>query len=743
MKKILCVFFLCCSLFAVAQTYDNQKPASFYHHLKSVKTTDILPFYTTNKVNKAENTRNQKKLHFAHVLDTILIWKILSITDTLPDGSWVGRLKIKSAGAYSINMTIKDIQLPKGCRLYVYNADTTQVSPTYTHADITDYGTLTIPPVKGDEIFMEVDIPNHLNMEDVNFNIATIGHDYKNVFKILRTTLKSGFCNVNINCPQGEDWYKEKKSVCKIVVNNAELCSGAFVNNTKRDAKYYFITANHCISTDYNAQNTVFYFNYESAECTGFTAGAKQTISGARKRATSDLIDFTLVELINKPPDTFNVYWAGWNRGENPSQSSTGIHHPNGEIKKICIDYDAPITDSYGNGYNSNAHWKIAEWDVGVTESGSSGSPIFNEDHQITGTLTGGEAICGSPFNDYYAKFVRSWADYPEADRQLKFWLDPLNTSITFVNGYDKLNPITSLDAGIYKILAPEKTYCNQIVMNPKVVFNNNGDAQITKLIVGYYLNNDITVTKNWTGKLAINRLDTILFDPITLLPGKYKFKFFTQYPNDSIDKNKKNDTLVMNSEVVIGSVVAVEFTSDRFGDESSWKLMDYNNKLLGQAGPFATGASYTYLKNFCLSDGMYDLLLFDTNGDGFCCSDGKGSLRIINMTTQDTTVKNDFFSDKDSLRFYVNTGDKLQILNFDNLKLYPNPTDGLLDIYIKGMSAKTLKITDVFGKVLLTDKGFKNHFNMDLHYLSEGLYFIWVTENDKQSVAKIVLKRK
>jgi hypothetical protein len=77
------------------------------------------------------------------------------------------------------------------------------------------------------------------------------------------------------------------------------------------------------------------------------------------------------------------------------------------------------------------------ETNHGVTEGGSSGSPIFNQDKRIVGHLTGGSSTCSSPTSpDFYGKLDRDWDDNPNtADQKLKMFLDPQNTGATFMDG--------------------------------------------------------------------------------------------------------------------------------------------------------------------------------------------------------------------------------------------------------------------------------------------------------------------
>jgi hypothetical protein len=81
--------------------------------------------------------------------------------------------------------------------------------------------------------------------------------------------------------------------------------------------------------------------------------------------------------------------------------------------------------------------WTRTETNWGVTEGGSSGSPIFNDQGLIVGQLTGGEASCSNLTGpDYYGKFSHSWDQIGDTDStQLKPWLDPDNTGMEVLGG--------------------------------------------------------------------------------------------------------------------------------------------------------------------------------------------------------------------------------------------------------------------------------------------------------------------
>ena len=76
------------------------------------------------------------------------------------------------------------------------------------------------------------------------------------------------------------------------------------------------------------------------------------------------------IKLYNDIPSSYGAYYAGWSRStSSPGNHVVGIHHADGDIKKISYD-------AYGMG--SSGNW----WDFGYSSGrvipGSSGSPFFD-----------------------------------------------------------------------------------------------------------------------------------------------------------------------------------------------------------------------------------------------------------------------------------------------------------------------------------------------------------------------------
>ena len=134
----------------------------------------------------------------------------------------------------------------------------------------------------------------------------------------------SGQCNINVNCPEGATWATEKRSVALIVQGSYSVCTGNLINNTANDGTPYFLTANHCLG---NPGNWVYYFNHESATCTGNNGPTNQSISGGTLLVNSGQSDVALIEL-SQTPCGFQRAIRGLGCLSVTPSSTVGIHHP-------------------------------------------------------------------------------------------------------------------------------------------------------------------------------------------------------------------------------------------------------------------------------------------------------------------------------------------------------------------------------------------------------------------------------
>jgi V8-like Glu-specific endopeptidase len=416
-----------------------------------------------------ENDPALKPLRFAESFEVNLTPDNNGTWTKNVEGYNIWQIRIESPGAYSLNLILKPYHLPEGARLFVYNQDRTHTIGAFTSFNNKSYNSLALSPVSGETVILQYEEPVNPEFKG-ELGISQVNHDFMGIVSDptgRRPLGLSGSCNIDINCELGKKWAAVKNSVCRIVVAGKELCSGTLINNSKKDKTPYVITANHCFMKYMNGeQNTVYLFNYESPYCGALDGDVTNSVSGSLKIANSDSIDFFLVKLSENPPPNYRPFFAGWDRSGTPPDSVVSIHHPVGDIKKIALDYNSPVVATYKSTekqYLTNGFWKTLTWEYGTTESGSSGSGYFDQNLRLIGTLTGGAAQCSNSVNDFFERLDVAWNHYTDSARQLKCWLDPLNSGISKLDGIsgyqgeNYCNSFTHLVDGDTPALAPMK----------------------------------------------------------------------------------------------------------------------------------------------------------------------------------------------------------------------------------------------------------------------------------------------
>ncbi len=393
----------------------------------------------------------------------------------LQDGGRLWRVALKSRDAKGLSVQFSEYNLTDGAQLFIYTPDFSQVIGALTSFNNTESGVFSTQLIAADEIIVEYYEP--IPVDGKPFRIDGLLHAYRMIPEAPSANREFGDsagCQVNINCTEGSNWQDEKRGVVRILVFEGQYagwCSGSLVNNTAQDCSPYVLTALHCglNSTTSNYNQWVFYFNYESSGCANGSQSQvpNNTMSGCAKIASSNDgggdygSDYVLVELNNNVPQSYNAYYNGWRRNNVGSSSGVSIHHPSGDIKKISTYNSSLLSTSWG-GVASNTHW-VVYWNStsnghGVTEGGSSGSPIFDNNGYIIGTLTGGSSFCSAPNSpDLYGKMSYHWNSNPGDN--LSNYLDPEGTGATSLGGTyapcDSSNPDPDPECDAGTIAAP------------------------------------------------------------------------------------------------------------------------------------------------------------------------------------------------------------------------------------------------------------------------------------------------
>lgn len=542
LKNISFLFALLCAVLSL----NAQEPVSWEFDVDTTPGIIELPPLDLNEI-MAEDAVNDldKSQPWRYGIERPLDIDINSsgVWNTLPDGSGsVWMAAIQSPDAINLSINFNDIYIPEGARLQLFNGDRSDMSRVYKSSENTPNNKLASWFVTGDIVWIEYFEPANVSQIS-RLNIGSVIHGYRmgkvhQYFDENRGLNDSGICNFDVNCPTGNDFDNlkniVKKAVALLTLGNGYLCSASLINNTASDKKPYLLTANHCLqNSDPTYWSVRFNWMSPSPVCgseddsvdiqTNFTA------SGAELKASNSLSDFALVELVNPIPASWDIAFAGWDMNDTEPLFEVGIHHPNGDIMKICRDDDGAVKENA----NGTEVWLIGGvsvgsgngWELGTTESGSSGSPLFDDSGRIIGQLYAGQSSCDGIENnndyDIYGRLGVSWDAGSTPQTRLKDWLDPLNTGQTTTESIQ--NILSVPDNPIIGVL--------EIFPNPASTTITISNTRYPNLVFGLY-----TATGQQLMSGSLSNTDNVL-NIDTCAKGIYFLNLIDEDTNKRITK--------------------------------------------------------------------------------------------------------------------------------------------------------------------------------------------------------------
>ena len=690
----------------------------------------------------------------------------------LPNGGRLWILHVKCEQALTVNLTFENTNIPTGNQLFVYNPTKDFILGAFTQEHIYD-GQLGTELIPGEDAIIEYYVAPKNNYGHVQ--LATVTHGYRTANEFIEKAFgSSGSCNMNVNCPDGLPWIPQRNSAVMLVSGSSGFCSGALINNTQNDGKPYVLTANHCYS---NPATWVFRFNWQAIDCPNPGASPTfQSLSGAVLRARRTPSDFCLVEITGglvsgTVPLGYNPYFSGWDNSGSIPTATVCIHHPSGDIKKIAFDDAAPSISQGMGSSEANSTWTV-EWDRNTTtEGGSSGSPLFDQNHRIIGQLWGGGASCQNlSAPDYYGRVANSWAPTGgNSTNQLKFWLDPSNSGAAFIDGFDPNNTtVVALDAALSAAQLTAQAICGANYL-PTVSLMNVGTTVLTSAQINYQLDNGTAQQYNWTGSLNQWQAQTISLPVIQFAAGNHTFSATVSNPNQALDENATNNQSVAN--IVVTAVpetidlLKVTLLTDDYADETYVELLNSagavvwfegNEIVAGNFGtsnfpaptdpttPLQNNTTYNYDIPLTAFE-CYTFVIYDYYGDGMGASqwggtDGALSLADNNSIDIFALPAADF---GDSAAAVVRHIDDVSIDEASfNLSIAPNPATTELYINWYNNAQMHIQLFDVCGKQLLSLQQEASAIQLDIQGVCAGTYLLQLTNANGQVVKKKFVKQ-
>lgn len=457
MKRIILALGL---ILAINAVKSQELPYGYNQHESTLLslTTYAVPTQDQEALVEAAEANDKlgKMSMYGNIIDATVNADTHGRWSTDAVGNLVWQFKFSSPGAKAVALLFDNFYLPEGSVYYIYSADRSWFEGPFDFTENHPTGIYRSADAFGEEAIFEYVQPADV-VGTPRLGISGIINYYRFIEDLREDRGGLGTsdnCQIDVNCPEGTNWVDQRQAVVRLSIvagNGVGFCTGTLVNNTNYDCKNYILTAMHCTedSSNSNLLSSTVRFNFQRANCGSGSAPMSQQKVGLILRADSNDnggtsgSDFALVEMDDTIPSNWNPYYAGWDATTSaPTPDANGhrgfcIHHPSGDAKK----FSTAATVTNGNWVAPGNHWRVVwtetQTNWGVTEGGSSGSPLFNKSKRIVGTLTGGGSFCDAlSASDYYGKMERHFYGNPNtAAQELEEWLDPNNSGLTAIDG--------------------------------------------------------------------------------------------------------------------------------------------------------------------------------------------------------------------------------------------------------------------------------------------------------------------
>ena len=385
----------------------------------------------------------------AAAMQSLWQWKNTAV------GGKVAAISFNAEGAYGLRLGVLVKQLPGSATVRVYTQSAPDkvfqisgqailqlIERNQAAGDQSDAARTWWTPDTGEgEATLEVELPPGVAASALDIAVPQLSHIFENLSLPTAQEYQeqveaakineSDPCNLDANCYS--DNAQERNAVARMLFTKnggSYLCTGTLMNDTQNSFKPYFLTANHCISTQTVASSLETRWFYRSPSCNSGTlqSSTVRKTGGAQLLYASGNTDTAFMLLNDTPPG--GTLFAGWSANTVAAGTSVvGLHHPSGDLLKIsfgAVNSQANCQPTTGSGFQcsgTSGNYYRVSWSQGTTEGGSSGSALFQGGY-VVGTLYGGSATCTNrSAYDYYGRFDVAY------NAAIKAWLNPASTS--------------------------------------------------------------------------------------------------------------------------------------------------------------------------------------------------------------------------------------------------------------------------------------------------------------------------
>lgn len=374
-------------------------------------------------------------------------------------------------------------------------------------------------------------------------------------------------------------------------------------------------------------------------------------------------------------------------------------------------------------------------------QTGGNAGNNYNHMHRLIDMVTGqwGEEITtttsGTFFERDYTYQIIPHNNYvPVEIGELEVVVFMTETQQMVISGNSTVPTVSTTfanDANV-RYVEPLKATClgEETSATPKVNIQNAGSNPITSLDITYDFNGTAS-TYTWTGNLPSLVSETITL-PETNFTSIATNTVEVSVPDD--DYNASNQKEISFDSAVSGTgTINMVLRTDAYGSECRWRLQDGDGNILYSGGPHPNRT--TINERFDLdTEGCYSFTISDTYGDGgttVTLTDSDGVQ--IYRTTGD-------FGSSEKTNFFSNGVLGVNQTILENVSIYPNPTQGILNI--ANAETADIQVYDMLGRMILSKVNISLNEQLNVSGLTVGAYFVTISKEGNTTTKKFVVSK-
>ncbi|WP_206538651.1 T9SS type A sorting domain-containing protein [Aquimarina pacifica] len=195
---------------------------------------------------------------------------------------------------------------------------------------------------------------------------------------------------------------------------------------------------------------------------------------------------------------------------------------------------------------------------------------------------------------------------------------------------------------------------------------------------------------------------------------------------------------------------LTLSITLDNYPEETSWTITNDGGTTVASASYSSSNPDGSTVTETIsgLTSGSYVFTLFDSYGDGICCSYGIGSYTL--SSTDGTIVTGGDFDSSEETEFCINVTSvridtyELTDLNTSDKRfvLSPMPVKGVLNISAGKTPIQSVEIYSMYGQLVRTIQGDENKQTINVSELAVGTYFTRISAEETVVTRKFVIEQ-